>query len=141
MNAGLMGLHARLRSGLASVCCLRAWQCLSPQTQPNALLAGARQAAVTSPPWGISRTPRRSAACREIQEYLTAVLDKRLPVNHDIMAGLQDVLNLLPNLNVGELTRAFSVKSNDMMLVIYVASLVRSVLALHNLLNNKVSCW
>ena len=82
----------------------------------------------------------RRGACREIQEYLTAVLDKRLPVNHDIMAGLQDVLNLLPNLNVSELTRAFAVKSNDMMLVIYVASLVRSVLALHNLLNNKVSC-
>ena len=77
-------------------------------------------------------------ACRDIQAYLEAVLSKRLPVNHDIMAGLQDVLNLLPNLNVEELTRAFAVKSNDMMLVIYVASLVRSVLALHNLLNNKV---
>ena len=52
--------------------------------------------------------------------------------------GLQDVFNLLPNLGVEELTRAFAVKGNDMMLVIYLASLVRSVLALHNLLCNKV---
>jgi hypothetical protein len=29
------------------------------------------------------------------------------------------------------------VKSNDMMLVVYVASLIRSVLALHNLIDNK----
>ena len=76
--------------------------------------------------------------CRDIRSYLHAVLSGKLPVNHDIMAGLQDVCNLLPNTDVGELTRAFSVKSNDMMLAIYVASLVRSVLALHNLLNNKV---
>ena len=66
------------------------------------------------------------------------MLAGKLPVNHDIMGGLQDVCNLLPNTDVGELMRAFSVKSNDMMLAIYVASLVRSVLALHNLLNNKV---
>ena len=52
-------------------------------------------------------------------------------------AVLQDVFNLLPNLDL-EITRSFAVKSNDMMLVIYVASLIRSVLALHNLINNKV---
>ena len=49
----------------------------------------------------------------------------------------QDVLNLLPNLNVPELSRSFAVKSNDMMLVIYLASMIRSVLALHNLIDNK----
>ena len=47
---------------------------------------------------------------------------------------MQDVFNLLPNLNMEELTRAFSVKANDMMLVIYVSALIRSVLALHNLI-------
>lgn len=50
----------------------------------------------------------------------------------------QDVFNLLPNLNVNELIKAFSVKTNDMMLVIYLSSLIRSVIALHNLINNKV---
>ena len=35
----------------------------------------------------------------------------------------------------------FSVKTNDMMLVIYLSSVIRSVIALHNLINNKVSCF
>ena len=34
---------------------------------------------------------------------------------------------------------AFAVKTNDMMLVIYLSSLIRSVIALHNLINNKVT--
>lgn len=50
----------------------------------------------------------------------------------------QDVFNLLPNLGIEELARSFAVQSNDMMLAIYLASLTRSVLALHNLIDNKV---
>ncbi|XP_073131542.1 uncharacterized protein [Henckelia pumila] len=42
----------------------------------------------------------------------------------------EDVFNLLPNLNVSELIKAFAVKTNDMMLVIYLSSLIRSVIAL-----------
>jgi hypothetical protein len=34
-----------------------------------------------------------------------------------------------------------TVKTNDMMLVIYLSSLIRSVIALHNLINNKVGCF
>lgn len=49
----------------------------------------------------------------------------------------QDIFNLLPNLNVAELSKSFAVESNDMMLVMYVASLIRSVIALHNLIDNK----
>lgn len=33
----------------------------------------------------------------------------------------------------------YAVKTNDMMLVIYLSSLIRSVIALHNLINNKVT--
>jgi 26S proteasome regulatory subunit N8 len=73
---------------------------------------------------------------REIRCYLDHVLAGRLPMNHDIMAHLQDVFNLLPNLNVSELVRAFAVKTNDAMLVMYVSSVIRSVTAVHNLLNN-----
>lgn len=36
-----------------------------------------------------------------------------------------------------ELSRSFAVKSNDMMLVIYLSSMVRSVLALHDLIDNR----
>ncbi|KAM7467995.1 hypothetical protein LguiB_015557 [Lonicera macranthoides] len=50
----------------------------------------------------------------------------------------EDVFNLLPNLNVAELIKAFAVKTNDQMLVIYLSSLIRSVIALHNLINNKM---
>ncbi len=62
---------------------------------------------------------------------------------------MQDVFNLLPNLGVEELSRSFAVQSNDAMLAIYLASLTRSVLALHNLIDNKARarcaaagcCW
>lgn len=53
----------------------------------------------------------------------------------------QDVTTLLPNLSLTsleELHHAFAVKSNDMMLVIYLASVIRAILALHNLIENKV---
>jgi 26S proteasome regulatory subunit N8 len=46
---------------------------------------------------------------------------------------------LLPNLKVEESVRSFSVKTNDYMFVIYVSSLIRSVISLHNLINNKIT--
>eukprot|EP00878_Enallax_costatus_P018223 GHUV01019176.1.p1 GENE.GHUV01019176.1~~GHUV01019176.1.p1 ORF type:complete len:219 (+),score=79.96 GHUV01019176.1:857-1513(+) len=73
----------------------------------------------------------------DVQEYLAAVLDGRLPVNNDIMTYLQDVFNLLPNMNVEALSTSLAVKGNDMMSTIYLASLIRSILALHKLINNK----
>jgi len=46
--------------------------------------------------------------------------------------------NLLPNLNDPELIKAFIFKTNDMMFNIYVSSLLRSLTALHDLINNKL---
>lgn len=46
---------------------------------------------------------------------------------------------MLPNLKVEESVRSFSVKTNDYMFVIYVSSLIRSVISLHNLINNKIT--
>lgn len=74
----------------------------------------------------------------EIKEYLENVISGRLPMNHQIAHNLQDIINLLPNLNVEELVKAMLVKTNDMHLVMYISSLIRSVLALHDLLNNKI---
>lgn len=51
---------------------------------------------------------------------------------------MQEIFNLIPNLSNPELLKAFMVKTNDMMLVIYVAALIRSVTALHDLINNKL---
>jgi 26S proteasome regulatory subunit N8 len=76
---------------------------------------------------------------REIQQYLIMVLEDKLPVNHDIIFKLQDIFNLLPNLNVEELVKSFAVKTNDMLVVVYLSSLIRGVIALHNLINNKLA--
>ena len=74
----------------------------------------------------------------EIQKYLTHVVEERIPLNHHILYNLQNILNFIPNLNIDELVRAMVVKTNDLHLVIYLSSLVRSVIALHGLLSNKI---
>lgn len=58
---------------------------------------------------------------------------------YQIVYNMQNIFNLLPNLNVDELVRSMLVKTNDMHLVIYVSALIRSVVALHDLVNNKVT--
>ena len=79
-----------------------------------------------------------AARLSEVDAYLQNVLSGRLPVNHRIIYQLQDVFNLLPNLNIEELVKAFAIKTNDMMLAVYLASVIRSVVALHHLIDNKL---
>ena len=55
------------------------------------------------------------------------------------MYQLQDILNLLPDITHDNFTDSIYVKTNDQMLVVYLASLVRSIIALHNLINNKLA--
>eukprot|EP01137_Pigoraptor_chileana_P021470 Opistho-2@85247 len=76
---------------------------------------------------------------QEIHDYLGKVADGKLPVNHQIVYQLQDIFNLLPNVNVEEMVQSFAVETNDEMLVIYLSSLIRAVIALHGLINNKIS--
>jgi 26S proteasome regulatory subunit N8 len=78
------------------------------------------------------------ARLEEVKTYLHNVLSGRMPTNNQILYNLQNIFNLLPNLNVDDLVRSILVKTNDMHLVIYISTLVRSVIALHNLLNNKI---
>lgn len=73
-----------------------------------------------------------------MKAYLGNVLAKKLPVNHQILYNMQTVFNLLPNLNVEELVKALLAKTNDMALVIYTSSLIRCVVALHDLVRNKL---
>lgn len=42
-------------------------------------------------------------------------------------------------MKVDNIVKAFSVKTNDYMHVIYVSTLIRSVISLHNLINNKIA--
>lgn len=63
----------------------------------------------------------------------------KLPLNHQIVYQLQDILNLLPDISTDSFTDTLYVKTNDQMLVVYLASMVRSIVALHNLINNKIT--
>lgn len=62
-----------------------------------------------------------------------------LPLNHQIVYQLQDILNLLPDVTTDNFTETMYVKTNDQMLVVYLASMVRSIIALHDLINNKLT--
>jgi 26S proteasome regulatory subunit N8 len=79
-----------------------------------------------------------SSRLQEIHAYLTHVTSGKIPINAQISSNLQNILNLLPNLNVDELVKSMLVKSNDIHLALYLSSLVRSILALHSLLSNKL---
>lgn len=75
----------------------------------------------------------------EMKCYLEAVVGGKLPVNNDIVKNMQDILSLLPNLNMEDMVASFAMETNDMMMAVYLASLVRSVVALHSLIDNKES--
>jgi 26S proteasome regulatory subunit N8 len=79
------------------------------------------------------------AHLRDARDYLENVVSGKLPINHHVISCLQDVFNLMPNLSREHIVKSFAVKSHDMLLVIYLSSLVRAVVALHNLLNNKIA--
>lgn len=74
----------------------------------------------------------------DVHSYLEKVVSGKLPINHQIVYQLQDVFNLLPDVDFQEFVKAVYVKTNDQMLVVYLASLIRSIIALHNLINNKI---
>lgn len=75
----------------------------------------------------------------DIRNYLQDVARGKTPVNHQIVYNLQDALNLLPDLNDSALTQSFSSTTNDELLVVYLSSLMRAVIALHALVDNKES--
>jgi 26S proteasome regulatory subunit N8 len=75
----------------------------------------------------------------DIQKYLADVAAGTMPVNHQIAYYLQDALNLLPNLSDSDTTASFASTTNDELLVVYLSSLMRAVIALHALVDNKAS--
>lgn len=75
----------------------------------------------------------------DIQHYLVDVSRGKMPINHPIVYHLQDALNLLPDLNDPETTQSFATSTNDQLLVVYLSSLLRAVIALHALVDNKAT--
>jgi len=74
----------------------------------------------------------------EISKYLQSVVAGKLPMNQEIVYQLQEIFNLLPDQDSDELVRSFAMETNDMMLALYLGSMLRSTVALHNLINNKI---
>lgn len=79
------------------------------------------------------------ACLKELHAYVGLVATGQLPVNHEISYLLQNVFNLLPNMDGAEFVGAMTRHTSDQMLVVYLSALVRSTIALHNLINNKLA--
>jgi len=75
---------------------------------------------------------------KDISTYLAQVCEGKLPMNPEIIYNLQEVFNLLPDQDTEEMVQSFATQTNDMMLALYLGSMLRSTLALHNLINNKI---
>lgn len=73
-----------------------------------------------------------------IRLYLDKVASGQLPVNHQIIYLIQDVFNLLPDVGLQSFVRSANIATNDQMLVVYDAAVIRTIIALHNLINNKL---
>ena len=74
----------------------------------------------------------------DVRAYLDKLLAKKLPLNHQILSHIQDMFNLLPDVTQQDLIKSIYVKTNDEMLLVYLSSLIRSIIALHNLIMNKI---
>lgn len=78
------------------------------------------------------------ASLNDIKSYLDKVIKGELPINHQIVYQLQDIFNLLPEVTLPGFVKSTFIKTNDQALVVYLASMIRSVIALHNLISNKI---
>ena len=78
-----------------------------------------------------------------ITEYLDDVIKGALPQDNDIIGTLQSVVNNLGGCGLQfakdpELAKAFNIEKNDSTMAIYLGSMLRTTLALHNLIDNKI---
>merc|ERR1712029_1099636 len=76
---------------------------------------------------------------KDMHKYLEQVVAGKLPMNHQIVYHLQDIFNLVPDLMCETFVKSINVNTNDQVLIMYAASLIRSIIALHNLINNKIT--
>eukprot|EP01012_Entosiphon_sulcatum_P033063 TRINITY_DN41912_c0_g1_i1.p1 TRINITY_DN41912_c0_g1~~TRINITY_DN41912_c0_g1_i1.p1 ORF type:complete len:356 (+),score=124.83 TRINITY_DN41912_c0_g1_i1:40-1068(+) len=73
----------------------------------------------------------------EIRDYLRQAADGKMPVNHNINYKIQEIFNVLPLLAVQRTTKEMAVQTNDELMAMYTAGTIRTIIALHNLINNK----
>lgn len=106
------------------------------------LLRDLKDSAVSSLSQALStRTGSLVALERQLEElegYLEAVETGRLPPNQEIIAAAQNMFNLLPDVHGAASDLALTVKTNDQLAMIYMGSLARTAISLHELINNKL---
>lgn len=73
-----------------------------------------------------------------IESYLQSVKEGKMPRNPTILYRLQEIFNLLPDVHSPEARKALTVANNEQSMMIFAGSVVRSVIALHDLINNKL---
>jgi len=67
-----------------------------------------------------------------INEYLQKIENGTVFPNNQIIFNLQEILNMMPKLDEDKKLKAFQSKTNDNYFTIYVSSIVRSIIALHD---------
>ena len=75
----------------------------------------------------------------DIKNYLINVINGKIPLNPQIIYNIQEIFNLLPNFDSESLIKAMSIQTNNNYLVLYLSWLVKTVVALHKLINNKIA--
>jgi len=75
----------------------------------------------------------------DIKTYLINIISGKIPVNAQIIYNIQEIFNLLPNFDTESLIKAMSIQTNNNYLVLYLSWLVKTVVALHKLINNKIA--
>merc|ERR1711920_1114317 len=85
----------------------------------------------------ISALKGLAARLGDIAKYLQLVVAGKIPMNREIIYQLQEIFNLLPDQDAEELVQSFAMETNDTMLALYLGSMLRSTVVLHNLINNK----
>lgn len=85
-----------------------------------------------------------AARLEEIRDYLEKVAEEKIKPNQKIIENVQGIFNLIPDLKGGfngsvpqGLAKAFVIDSNDLLSVVYVGALAKSVMALHDLVVNR----
>ena len=75
----------------------------------------------------------------EIKEYLKKVLDEKIPTNPQIIYNIQEIFNHLPNFETENVIKAMSIQTNNNYLVLYLSWIVKTIVQLHKLINNKIA--
>ncbi|KAH0795325.1 26S proteasome non-ATPase regulatory subunit 7 A [Histomonas meleagridis] len=72
-----------------------------------------------------------------ISDYLKDVIEGKLHPDNEIIGITQSIFNLLPNLELKDTADSLNAKSDDSAFMVFISQLCRSVVALHDLVNNR----